>query len=637
MHQDPTRISALRLSAGTSFDAATIPLKNKIERLRHELDLAKQWKENNPNVKAVDQSESMTLLSPSHSIAESLAALVSGAAHQLQEIWDELGYNPEERESQLSDLLDEFRDLCDSKVAKERGVAETFRQTIAETKDELRTTSKALKTPVDPDLLRNDSGLTLTDELERLERALEGIRNAETEAQEDLRGWRDTINGHHESLYGAEETLAQENEFQLEGAVESPPLPDAPILTRPTFPKANASSASKADLINRLKIELDLARQFFAGATAESTIALGTDLNGAVGNPAVARQASSLNGLEMKMPSKALIENDKLVTELADQSIGNITESVVAAPVVMHSVKQNVPLELAETASSTLEALDIFQPVTQKSIDAPPVPLKTKIVRLKTELERAQQWMAANAPIKPAPPPYQREQPETEQDALTDVQVASEEVMLDDRISMPTAEAESANSASLRTKIERLKAELKLAERWMVASTPIKPAPPPYQNQQLEVEPIVATDVEATTEESMPDGLISIAEAESAKSASLRIKIERLKAELKLAEQWMAASTPIKPAPPPYQNQQLEVEPIVATDVEATTEESMPDGLISIAEAEPAKSVSLRTKIERLKAELKLAEQWMAASTPIKPAPPPYQRPTAGSRTDRSD
>jgi protein regulator of cytokinesis 1 len=156
-----------------------------------------------------DQSQSMILLSPSRTIGESLTTLASSTAHQLEEIWDEVGYTPEERASQLSDLLVKFRDLCETKVAEERGVAETFRQTIADAKEEMKTTAKALKTLVDPELLRENSVLTLTDELERLETALEGIRSAATDAKDDLKECRDQIIEAHEALGIKEELNAQ--------------------------------------------------------------------------------------------------------------------------------------------------------------------------------------------------------------------------------------------------------------------------------------------------------------------------------------------------------------------------------------------------------------------------------------------
>ena len=167
-----------------------------------------------------DQSQSMILLSPSRTIGESLTTLASFTAHQLEEIWDEVGYTPEERASQLSDLLVKFRDLCETKVAEERGVAETFRQTIADAKEEMKTTAKALKTLVDPELLRDNSLLTLTDELERLEMALEGIRRDATDAREDLKECRDQIIEAHEALGIKEELDAQWRDIESDLTVE---------------------------------------------------------------------------------------------------------------------------------------------------------------------------------------------------------------------------------------------------------------------------------------------------------------------------------------------------------------------------------------------------------------------------------
>ena len=80
----------------------------------------------------------MVLLSPGRTITESLNALASSTAQQLEEIWDEVGYTPQERASQLSDLMIKFRDQCEQKISEEQTVAETFRQTIAESKEELK-------------------------------------------------------------------------------------------------------------------------------------------------------------------------------------------------------------------------------------------------------------------------------------------------------------------------------------------------------------------------------------------------------------------------------------------------------------------------------------------------------------------
>lgn len=129
----------------------------------------------------------MVLLSPSRTITETLTALAAQTGHQLEEVWDEVGYSPEDRALQLSDLIVKFRDLCEQKIAEEKGVAETFRQTIAEAKEEMKRTGHALKASVDPQLLKDNVGeTTLTDELATLEAALEGLRTAAVAATEDL-------------------------------------------------------------------------------------------------------------------------------------------------------------------------------------------------------------------------------------------------------------------------------------------------------------------------------------------------------------------------------------------------------------------------------------------------------------------
>jgi len=143
---------------------------------------------------------SMVLLSPSRTITETLTSLASSTGQQLEEVWDEVGYSPEERASQLSDLIVKFRDLCEQKIAEEKGVAETFRQTIAEAKEEIKTTSTALKTLVDPHLLQDNHGQTLTDELATLEAALEGLRATANAAKEDLQECRDFLIESHEAL-----------------------------------------------------------------------------------------------------------------------------------------------------------------------------------------------------------------------------------------------------------------------------------------------------------------------------------------------------------------------------------------------------------------------------------------------------
>jgi Ase1/PRC1/MAP65 family protein len=134
-----------------------------------------------------NRSTTMILLSPSRTIADSLTALASSTAQQLEQVWDDVGYNPEERASQLSDLLRQFRNLCDGKISEERGVAETFRAEIKSAQEELEKTGKALKRMVDPHLLRETmTGYSLTDQLAAVEAALEGLRTAAEAARQDL-------------------------------------------------------------------------------------------------------------------------------------------------------------------------------------------------------------------------------------------------------------------------------------------------------------------------------------------------------------------------------------------------------------------------------------------------------------------
>ena len=143
---------------------------------------------------------SMILLSPSKSVTDAIRGLVTTTAEALEGIWDEIGYGPEERASQLSDLIAKFRDLCEQKISEERHVMETFQQTIQESKEEIKTTSEALRIPTDHHLLREHSGQTLTDELATLEAALEGLRASATAAKEDLRECSNFIVEAHQVL-----------------------------------------------------------------------------------------------------------------------------------------------------------------------------------------------------------------------------------------------------------------------------------------------------------------------------------------------------------------------------------------------------------------------------------------------------
>jgi hypothetical protein len=127
--------------------------------------------------------------------------LAASTAQQLEQIWDEVGYTPQERAAQLADLMRKFRDQCEQKISEEQGVAETFRQTIADSKEEIKTLSAALKALIDPQLLRdNNDDVTLTDELANLEAALDRLRLDAREAKEDLQKCQEFLIESHSAL-----------------------------------------------------------------------------------------------------------------------------------------------------------------------------------------------------------------------------------------------------------------------------------------------------------------------------------------------------------------------------------------------------------------------------------------------------
>lgn len=145
-------------------------------------------------------SHGHVLLSPGRTITESLNALAASTAQQLEEIWDEVGYNPQERASQLSDLLVKFRDQCAQKISEEQAVAETFKQTISDSKMEMKSLGDSLKVAIDPRLVGENKGQTLTDELADIETALDGLRADAAAAKADLQEQKDYLVETHEVL-----------------------------------------------------------------------------------------------------------------------------------------------------------------------------------------------------------------------------------------------------------------------------------------------------------------------------------------------------------------------------------------------------------------------------------------------------
>lgn len=146
-------------------------------------------------------SMGFVLLSPSRTITESLSTLASSTAQQLEGIWNEVGYTQQERASQLSDLLENFRNVCEKKISEEQGVAETFRQTIRDNKEEIENISNALQRKLDPHFLRNNDGkMTLNDELANLDCLLEELRIDSEDAKNDLSQCREYLIESHNAL-----------------------------------------------------------------------------------------------------------------------------------------------------------------------------------------------------------------------------------------------------------------------------------------------------------------------------------------------------------------------------------------------------------------------------------------------------
>eukprot|EP00527_Entomoneis_sp_CCMP2396_P005433 CAMPEP_0198140890 /NCGR_PEP_ID=MMETSP1443-20131203/3980_1 /TAXON_ID=186043 /ORGANISM="Entomoneis sp., Strain CCMP2396" /LENGTH=555 /DNA_ID=CAMNT_0043803459 /DNA_START=37 /DNA_END=1701 /DNA_ORIENTATION=- len=171
-----------------------------------------------------NRSGDIVLLSPSRTIAETLKSLATVTGQQLEEVWDEVGYSPEDRASQLNDLIVKFRDLCEQKISEERGVAETFSQTINEAKEEMQQLTAALQIPFPGDIsLEHEQQSTLSDELAHLEIALDDLRVTASQALEDLQECRDFLIEAHEALgvemnpkwieIGSDLTMGQREKF----------------------------------------------------------------------------------------------------------------------------------------------------------------------------------------------------------------------------------------------------------------------------------------------------------------------------------------------------------------------------------------------------------------------------------------
>ena len=172
-------------------------------------------KSNNPSSSSVSEHvtpRNLLLLPMSQTMNESLTALVVSTSEQLEEIWNEVGYHPDDRASQLQVLLMEFQKLCEKKITEENKVKETMVEEIAQSKEEMRRSALALKIDVDESLLLNNKGMTLIEEIHSLDAGLEGIRAACKVATKDIEQCRDQL----VDMYSALGKQLEENWLDVE-------------------------------------------------------------------------------------------------------------------------------------------------------------------------------------------------------------------------------------------------------------------------------------------------------------------------------------------------------------------------------------------------------------------------------------
>jgi len=135
---------------------------------------------------------------PSLAMRESLAQIATTTTHALEEIWDCVGVAPDERASQLADLLETFAQLCEAKVQDEEGVRVQFRKEISEARKEWEDVCNSLQLEREEDpvsKMRRDpsskdlgsgSGVSLQWEYEAMMGRLESLRSVKQAAMADM-------------------------------------------------------------------------------------------------------------------------------------------------------------------------------------------------------------------------------------------------------------------------------------------------------------------------------------------------------------------------------------------------------------------------------------------------------------------
>jgi len=215
----------------------------------------------------------MMLVPPSQTITASLQQLAASTATHLETVWDEVGYSPDERAAQLSDLLAKFRQVCDDKVAEERGVAQTFRKEIDAAREEIVHLSQALRVDIDPELW---------DAVQKARRREEGGEKQKKKEKKDQEEEKD--NDDNDDDNEDEENNDNFNEDNS-STMDSP---NSPYYRPSTAANLNVISTTLTDELASLEVTLDDLRSSATAATNDlaecrsklqlAHTALGTDL-----------------------------------------------------------------------------------------------------------------------------------------------------------------------------------------------------------------------------------------------------------------------------------------------------------------------------------------------------------------------
>ena len=181
-------------------------------------------------------STSQLLHRPSLAMRDSLAQLATSTSHALEEIWDNVGVPPDERASQLADLVDQLSVICEEKVQSEERLRDQFRKEIEAAREEWEGLCKALRLDREEDpvaKMRRDpsakdlngnssSGMSLQNEYEAMMGRLESLRSVKQAAMADMEVSQGKIYEAFAALHGCSvEEASGANEMQPYTDIES--------------------------------------------------------------------------------------------------------------------------------------------------------------------------------------------------------------------------------------------------------------------------------------------------------------------------------------------------------------------------------------------------------------------------------